>query len=970
MTTPSRIEAFRGILRLEERRGFDDRAVTKGLDAFLAGWQRELEAAGEMPGRALLLRLKGARIIGVTYAQMAVEARRAWAERAWGVVGGRGTAVPHPAPSNPPNSPSLKGRGEQVPETTGTHREVASVHGSSASPRTGSATVVAANTRGTAPRPAAPSPHLSPLPQGERAKKAVGPPVESGVTMVRGVGPGIAEKLAALEISTVRDLLYHFPRKHIVPVKISELTAGEEQAIIATVWESRIVRMGARMEATEATVVDESGNLRIVWFNQPFVARSLHTNDRVLITGNLRPSRVQTRGGQMPFEPTGYETLQPDDDLFKLGRPFPIYPATEGLTQRMLRRTIREALDVWLPRLEDSVPQRVLAKLGLPGRQDALARYHYPNDEAALAKARRRLAFDELFLSQLGVLTRKRRWQEQGSGVVLKPPPGVLETFLKSLPFALTGAQQRTLDEVLDDLSKPVPMSRLLQGEVGSGKTVVALAVMLAAATSGYQAALMAPTEILAEQHFLTVSKLLQGLSKPVQEQYVTVVYVEPHPQPIAVGLLLGSMPKRAKDEQVARIAKGGIDILIGTHAVIQGDVALKNLALAVVDEQHRFGVEQRAALRGKGAASPLVPLHLRDGEGDFAGTPREVASVHGPTGSPRTGSTTRASGKRSGTDFPHSSGQASTSVPLPASLETGSLHPSPLPQGERGKGGRMVPHLLAMSATPIPRSLALTVYGDLDLSVLDELPPGRQKVRTRWVRPDQRGSAYEFIRKQVGERRQAFVICPLINESEALQTRAALEEYETLSKQVFPELRVALLHGRMPLKEKTAAMDAFRNHQSDILVSTPVIEVGVDVPNATVMMIEGADRFGLAELHQFRGRVGRGQHASYCMLLADDPSEVAQQRLTLLEKESDGFKVAEADLALRGPGEVLGTRQSGMPDFQVATLTDQELLLLARSEATALLAGDAELRRAEHRALARELKPYLRGEAERADVS
>ena len=691
--------------------------------------------------------------------------------------------------------------------------------------------------------------------------------LESPVTVVRGIGPGIAEKLGNLGVRTIRDLLYHHPRRHVPVTRVSELVPGETAAVVGVVWEIRLVRLGERrLQTAEAVFGDETGNLRVLWFNQPFVMRTIRNGSRLLLTGDLRPFR-----GERTFEPTSYEVLADDDEGFSPGSLLPLYPSTEGLTQRALRRVVRNGLDAWLPRLTDFLPPETVERFAFPHVADALGSYHYPADAADRDGARRRLAFDELFLFQLTLLTRKREWSDAGGAVPIKRDRALAQAFLRSLPFILTAAQQRSLREVLGDIAAARPMSRLLQGEVGSGKTVVALAAMLLCAARGHQAAMMAPTEVLAEQHFLTVSRLLQGLSMPVVEPNLLAVYLDPHPRPITVGLLLGSHSRKEKAAMRQRIAEGSVDIVVGTHALIQQGVEMPTLALAVVDEQQRFGVVQRRTL------------------------------------------------------------------------------------GE--KGTRV--HTLSMSATPIPRSLALTLYGDLDVSVIDELPSGRQPVRTRWLRPDQRDAAYRFIRRQVDDGRQAFVICPLINESEALQTRAALEEHRRLTEEVFQDLRVGLLHGRMALGEKRTVMEALRSGEIDVLVSTPVVEVGVDIPNATVMLIEGADRFGLSELHQFRGRVGRGEHASYCVLLADDPSPEGQERLAVLERESDGFRVAEEDLRLRGPGELLGTRQSGVPELKLATVFDLELLGLAREEAARVLDEDPGLDRPEHARLAEALAPF-----------
>jgi ATP-dependent DNA helicase RecG len=479
---------------------------------------------------------------------------------------------------------------------------------------------------------------------------------------------------------------------------------------------------------------------------------------------------------------------------------------------------------------------------------------HYPESEEQRQEARRRIAFDELLAVQLVVLGRRRDWQE-GHAPQL-PADGALAAYRAALPFALTGAQERVLGDILRDISRGRPMARLLQGDVGSGKTAVAAAAMAVAAGAGFQGAIMAPTEILAEQHYRTLSSLLAGTRLNGREPRVE--------------LLVGSLTAARKRAIAQAVAAGEIDVIVGTQALIQEGVAFHKLGVAVVDEQHRFGVMQRAALRER------------------------VAQNGAPT-----------------------------------------------------------PHLLVMSATPIPRTLALTFFGDLDVSVIDELPPGRLKVLTRWVGPDERSEAYGFVRDQIREGRQAFVVCPLIEESAALQTRSATEEYERLSRQVFPELRLGLLHGRMSGAEKDGVLEAFRRGDLHILVATTVIEVGIDIPNASVMLIEGADRFGLAQLHQLRGRVGRGAAQSYCLLLSDDPSYNARQRLQLLEDISDGFALAEADLRLRGPGDYFGTRQSGLPAFRVAELSDAGLIETARTEAMRLLDGDPDLQEPEHAALA-----------------
>jgi ATP-dependent DNA helicase RecG len=529
---------------------------------------------------------------------------------------------------------------------------------------------------------------------------------------------------------------------------------------------------------------------------------------------------------------------------------------------------MKEVIDQWAEQVVDFLPQEITGKLGFLELPQAISQAHYPDDETLKTRAKVRLAFDELFLLQVGVLSKKRDWQNNQPGNPFRVNKAVLDVFFQSLPFALTPAQQKVLGEILTDLEKPQPMSRLLQGEVGSGKTVVATASLLTAVANGYQGALMAPTEILAEQHFNTARELLRRLGSEEKEADYIYTYSELLPRPMAVALLIGDIHLARKQKLQQRILDGDIDIVIGTHALIQKGVEFSWLGLVVVDEQHRFGVAQRSALRQKG----------------------------------------------------------------------------------------FNPHVLVMTATPIPRTLALTLYGDLDLSVIDQLPPGRQVVKTKWLKPGQRDSGYAFLRRQVAEGHQAFIICPLVEESEVIQARAATIEYERLSREVFPDLRLGLLHGRMSSTEKDRVMRHFRSGELDILVSTPVVEVGIDVPNATVMLVESAGRFGLSQLHQFRGRVGRGPAQSYCMLLAHNPSEVSRERLDIIEKYHDGFKLAEEDLRLRGPGEFFGTRQSGLPDLKMAKLSDVALLEMARREAINLFQVDPRLEKPEHNLLAKEL--------------
>jgi len=799
------VEPLRKILELERNKGYLDSAVIGGLDKFLRRWSGQ--AIESITNPQLLSRFH--RLVSSSYASMTKQQRQEWVAAVFDF---------------------LAELGRKEDEKTKVKL----------------------------------SPVASRLSSGaKRQRMAVNQSIESPITVIKGVSPGLATKFNKLGVKTVRDLLYFFPRRHLdysQTKSISQLSEGEEQTIIANVWQAQITMLGGR-RGTEAIVGDETGNVRVVWFNQPYLARKLLTNTRIVLSG-----KVSLFHGRHVFESPEWELVE-DRELIHTGRLVPLYPLTQGLHPRQVRKLMKEVIDQWAGQLEDFLPPELKERCNLLELAQAITQAHYPDDEFVKDKARVRLAFDELLLLQLGVLSKKRDWQESQPGSPFDTKTAVLDKFLKSLPFELTTAQQKVLRELLADLQKPRPMSRLLQGEVGSGKTVVATAALLMATANGYQGAFMAPTEILAEQHFTTISELLSRVSPQEDEGYLRS-YPGLSPHPLTVALLIGDISQARKQELHQRISDGDIDIVIGTHALIQEEVEFYRLGLAVVDEQHRFGVTQRAALRQKS----------------------------------------------------------------------------------------FNPHVLVMTATPIPRTLALTLYGDLDLSVIDQLPPGRQVVKTKWLKPVQRESAYAFIHHQVAEGRQAFIICPFVEESEVIAAKAAVVEYEHLSREVFPDLHLGLLHGRMSAVEKDKVMRRFRSGELDILVSTPVVEVGIDVPNATVMLVESADRFGLSQLHQFRGRVGRGQEQSYCLLLAENPSEIARERLDIIEKIQDGFELAEEDLRLRGPGEFFGTRQSGLPDLRMAKLSDVPLLELARSEAIRLFQIDPGLEKPEHHLLAKEL--------------
>jgi len=702
-------------------------------------------------------------------------------------------------------------------------------------------------------------------PKEEQPPKRLG--LDSPITTLVGIGPSHAKRFEKLGVKTIRDLLYLFPRRYndFSSLKtINQLEYGEEVTIIGTVWETRVRETRKGGVIVTSIISDGTGTIQATWFNQPYLARRLPAGRQIVLSG-----KVDEYLGRLVFQSPEWEPLE--KELIHTARLVPVYPLTKGLSARWLRRLMKRTVDYWSKRLPDHLPAKLRQRANLVDLETAISQIHFPEDKGSLEKARRRLSFDEFFLIQLGVQRQRHLWRSQ-TGRALHIDEELLSSFLRSLPFALTNAQQRVLREIINDLRQPRPMSRLLQGDVGSGKTVVATAAMLLTVANGCQAVMMAPTEILAEQHYKTVTELLANFNRDAEFE---------------IRLLIGSLTPLEKERIRQEVAAGDVDIIIGTHALIQEGVKFKDLGLAVIDEQHRFGVAQRAALRQKGIT-------------------------------------------------------------------------------ERGPfSGPVCPHVLVMSATPIPRTLALTIYGDLDLSVIDELPPGRREIKTRWLLPRERERAYSFLRSQIEKGHQAFIICPLVEESEKVEAKAAVEEYRRLQEEVFPDLKLGLLHGRMKGEEKEAVMAAFKRGEFDILVSTSVVELGIDVPNATVMLVEGANRFGLAQLHQFRGRVGRSEYQSYCLLLSDSPTPEAQERLRAIETTQDGFALAEKDLELRGPGEFFGTRQSGLPDLKLAKLSDVRILEQARAEAQALFKEDPDLAKPEHRLLARKLAEFWKEESE-----
>ncbi|WP_287483104.1 ATP-dependent DNA helicase RecG [Caldilinea sp.] len=674
--------------------------------------------------------------------------------------------------------------------------------------------------------------------------------LEKRVTILPGVGDSTAEQLARLGIVKVVDLLWHLPHRYDDYSQmrtIAQLRPGEQATIIANLWDVRERKVGINRTVVQAILGDSTGTLHATWWNK-WVIRQLKPGSTLRFSG-----KVGLYMGQKTLDNPVFEDV--DEERVATGRLSPVYRLTEGLTNNRLRSLIYDVIEGYAHFLPDPLPESIREAYGLLDLPTALAQIHFPDSHEQLEAARRRLAFEELFYIQLGVQQR-RALLRQAAAEPLPLSDEALAQFCQLLPFELTAAQRRVLEEIRSDLARAVPMTRLVQGDVGSGKTVIAAAAMWAAVVQGAQAALLAPTQILAEQHHRGISQLLSQLQRPDGE-------------PVRVALLTGRVGGAAREETLAGLASGAIDIVVGTTALIQEGVAFNRLALVVVDEQHRFGVEQRGALRTKSDIQP---------------------------------------------------------------------------------------HLLVMSATPIPRSLALTIYGDLDVSRIDEIPPGRTPVKTKRFTPADRERLYSFIRREVEAGRQAYIVYPLVDESDKLDIGAAVEAHQRLQSEVFPDLNVGLLHGRLSGAEKDQVMRDFAEGRYQVLVSTTVIEVGIDVPNASVILIEDADRFGLAQLHQLRGRVGRGQHPGYCALISRAQSSEARARLDILAETNDGFVLAEKDLELRGPGDFFGTRQSGLPDLRVAHLTDSETIILAREAAQKLFAEDPTL---EH-------YPTLRAQVER----
>lgn len=686
----------------------------------------------------------------------------------------------------------------------------------------------------------------------QQVEKTVTPPAEkldfdTPVNNIKGIGEKKTAALTRMGISSIRDLLYTFPRRHDDYSKlkpIGSLWFGEEVTVIGTIdsVSTRSVR-GGKMKLVEAMVSDKSGALRVTWFNQPWLEGQLSRAKHVVLSGEIEQYLGRLTMNNPEWEPLSNEQLHTN-------RIVPVYPLTKDITQKWLRGVLHDTVQKYGPSIEDPLPDQLRSSISLPELSTAIQEIHFPDSDQSLQKAKQRLAFDELFLLQMGVLKQKKQWENR-PGQVFDSPDVWINSRLEQLPFQLTKAQVKTLTQVREDLRSGHPMNRLLQGDVGSGKTVIAALAALIVVRQGAQAAFLAPTSILAEQHFQSLKELLGNNPDEIKENEIT--------------LLIGSTPEDQKEQIRKKLSQGEIKLVIGTHALLQEPVEFQNLQLAIVDEQHRFGVEQRGTLRQKGNN----------------------------------------------------------------------------------------PHLLVMTATPIPRSLALTTFGDLELSVIDELPPGRLPVETHVLFPREIERAYSLVRRQVDKGNQAFIIYPLVEESEKIDEKAAVEEFTRLEKEIFPSYSLGLLHGQMRPNDKESVMTLFRDKEIQILVSTSVVEVGVDIPGATVMLVEGAHRFGLAQLHQFRGRVGRSDQKSYCILIPGSAEEVENQRLQAMVETNDGFVLAEKDLEIRGPGQFLGTRQSGYTELKLASITDLKLVEQARQHASELFRQDPELSQENHQKLA-----------------
>lgn len=828
------IKKLRKFFRLEAERGYDNKAVMGGLANILSSWEMDAreDQLPEQTIQAVISRLRD-------YHRLSEDSREEALKGIWQrTIKETGTEIEdvQPAIQSPPDPPSPE---PPTREETPTQDEPPSLEEQT--------TEIEDTDPGEQPSPQEQSP------QKDTPPTAPDLDFETPISSIKGVG---AKKQSALErmgVHTVNDLLFTYPRRHDDYSKlkpIGSLWYGDDITIIGSVESvsTRSVRSG-KMKIVEALISDKSGAIRATWFNQPWMENQLKESKQVVLSGLVEQYLGKLVMNSPEWEPLSKKQLHTN-------RIVPVYPLTKDITQKWLRRIIHDTVEKYAPYLPDPLPEEIREENDLPALSKAVQEIHFPETDNSLQIARRRLAFDELFLLQMGVLKQKWQWESR-EGAVFDCPDDWLQNQLNNLPFQLTSAQKKALQHIREDLRAGRPMNRLLQGDVGSGKTVLAALASIIVIRGEAQTALLAPTSILAEQHFQNLSNLLTGFEDGLKKDQIE--------------LLIGATPENEKAAIREKLADGRINLIIGTHALLQDPVKFKKLQLAIVDEQHRFGVEQRGTLRQKGEN----------------------------------------------------------------------------------------PHLLVMTATPIPRSLALTVYGDLELTVIDELPPGRQPVETHVLYPSEVERAYSLVRRQVDLGNQAFIIYPLIEESDKIEGKAAVEEFNRLQDEVFAKYKLGLLHGQMTAAEKDEVMTRFRNKDIQILISTTVVEVGMDIPNATVMLVEGAHRFGLAQLHQLRGRVGRGEEKSYCILIPGSAEEVENQRLQAMLETNDGFILAEKDLSIRGPGQFLGTRQSGYTELKLASITDLKMIEQAREHASALFKKDPELSQEGHQVLARAVDQF-----------
>ena len=840
------IEKLQKYVRLEAKNGYDNKAIIGGLASMLETRESEARNDGvaEEVIQAVTSRLRD-------YERLSPDSRKVTLfgignrlKREYPELGGEKELPKADAPqAQADDEPSEQTQDEPAPvKITESTPQQESVEKST-----------------PARRPA--RPRSESVPGASTSKTPVA--LNAALTVLQGVGPRNATTLEKLGLFTLRDMLYNFPRRYddyseLKPIK--SLWYGEQVTVIGSVQSvtGRPIRSG-KSHITEVVIGDGTGALRLSWFNQPWLTNRFKKGMSISVSG-----KVDQYLGRLVMSSPDWEMIETEN--LHTNRIVPIYALTAKITQKWLRKQMKQVISYWAPKITDHLPESVRLAAKLPRLDTALKNVHFPKTQAHLKLARERLAFDEIFFLQMGVLRQKRDWQSV-MGRIFDVPEEWLQARKDTLPFTLTASQDKAVSDIVVDFGSGRPMNRLLQGDVGSGKTVVAAMAAEIIAHAGAQTAIMAPTSILAEQHYRSLSQMLTAGEEALEESEIR--------------LLVGDTPEARKQEIREGLLDGSIKVIVGTHALIEGNVQFADLQLAIVDEQHRFGVDQRAALREKGENL----------------------------------------------------------------------------------------HLLVMTATPIPRSLALTVHGDLDISVMDEMPAGRQEIDTHVLRPRERERAYTMIRAQVLDGKQAFIIYPLVEESEKIEARAAVEEHESLQAEVFRKLNVGLLHGRMKPAEKEETMEKFRAKEYDILVATTVVEVGVDIPNATVMLIEGADRFGLAQLHQLRGRVGRGLDKSYCLLIPTDNNDTENERLLAMAESNDGFVLAEKDLQQRGPGEFLGTRQSGYgTGLRMASITDIDLIEKARERAQTIFAQDANLEKEEHKLLGEALDSFW-GET-KGDVS